>query len=502
MKQVLINSSIFFDQVVILEDGKLMDYIYEEKDNKSVIGNIYKGKVMNILPGMEAAFVDIGLEKNAYLFLDDLLSDKFLREKNIKKRDVDNISRVLKKGDELLVQIVREPMGEKNIAVTTDISLSGKYIAFIPMSIEVNISKKIKNPDERKRLEQTGHDIMRDGNGMILRTFSKNCSKDEIEKEYNMLSSVYKQMEQEYRYSYAPKLLYQSNSLIEKLLLDYIDSTVDEIYTEDKITRDKVSNLIKGYNSYELNNIKVIESNIAFEMFNVEKQLDLLFERKIELDNGGSIFIDVTEALTVIDVNSGKYVGSDNMEDTALAINLSALEEIGRQVKLRNISGIIIIDFIDVKNKDNINLIINKAKSVFKDDKAKTNIIGMTKLNLMEITRKKDKENFFNLITEECRHCSGGGRTGSKIYIFLKIEGIVKKILKNTSSEAVILKVGYLLYNKIQESYIDIVEKIEKKYNMKIYLIKDKNIYTDEIVVDKMGKLDYINNMIAKRKNT
>lgn len=499
MKQVLINSSIFFDQVAILEDGKLMDYMHEEKNNISVIGNIYKGRVMNILPGMEAAFVDIGLEKNAYLFLDDLLSDKFLKEKSIKKRDVTNISKVLKKGDELLVQIVREPMGEKNIAVTTDISLSGKYIAFIPKSIEVNISKKIKGLEERKRLEQIGTEIMKNGNGMILRTFSHNCKKEEIEKEYNILSSVFMQMEQEYNYSYAPKLLYKSNSLIERLFFNYIDSTIDEIYVEDKKIKDKIAGLIKGYNSNDLKSINIIELNSVFEMFNVEKQLNMLFERKVELDNGGSIFIDVTEALTVIDVNSGKFVGMDNMEDTALAINLHAIEEISRQVKLRNISGIIIIDFIDVKNKENTNLIVNKAKSAFKDDKAKTNIIGMTKLNLMEITRKKDTENFFNLITEECEHCRGGGRTSSKIYIFLKIESIVKKIKKNTSSEAIILSTGYLLYNKILHNCMDIVYKIEQKYSIKIYFAKDKNIHTDEIAIDKMGKLDYINSIFKQK---
>lgn len=499
MKQVLINSSIFFDQIVILEDGKLADYMHEEKNQSSVIGNIYKGKVVNILPGMEAAFVDIGLEKNAYLFLDDLLSDKYLKEKNLRKRDVANISKVLKKGDELLVQIVREPMGEKNIAVTTDISISGKYIAFIPKSIEVNISKKIKNPDERKRLEEIGKEIMKNGNGMIIRTFAKDCLKEEIEEEYTMLSSVFKQMEQEYNYSYAPKLLYKNNSLIKKLFLDYIDSTVSEIYVEDKKTKENVANLIKGYNSEVLKSIKIVESSSTFEMFNVEKQFNTLFERKIELDNGGSIYIDVTEALTVIDVNSGKYVGSDNIEDTALAINLLALEEISRQVKLRNISGIIIIDFIDVKNKENINLIINKAKSVFREDKAKTNIIGMTKLNLMEITRKKDRENFFNIITEECEHCSGSGRTSSKVHIFIKIESIVKKIKKNTSCEAVILNTGYLLYNKIQSCCMDIVENIEKKYSIKIYINNDKNILTDEIVVDKIGKLDYINSMFKQK---
>lgn len=499
MKQVLINSSVFFEQVAILEDGILVDYLHEEKNNKSVIGNIYKGRVMNILPGMEAAFVDIGLEKNAYLYLDGLLSDKFLKEKNIKKRDVLNINSVLKKGDELLVQIVRDPMGEKNISVTTDISLSGKYIAFIPKSIQVNISKKIKNPEERKRLETIGKEVMNDGNGMILRTFSKNCTKDDIEKEYNRLSSVYKHIEQEFNYSYAPKLMYKNNSLLEKAFLDYIDQNVAEIIVEDKKIKEKIKNLLNGYDSEDLKNIKIIESNNVFEMYNVEKQLQMLFERKVELKNGGSIFIDVTEAMTVIDVNSGKYVGYDNLEETALAADLLSLDEIARQIKLRNISGIIIIDFIDVKEKESIEAIINKAKSVFKTDKAKTNIVEMTKLNLMVITRKKDTENFFNIITEECDHCRGSGRISSKTYIIIKIESIIKRIKNNTSCEAVILKTGYVLYNKIHKSCLDIIEDIEQKYNIRIYFVKDKEIKTDEIVVDKMGKLSYINNVIKQK---
>ncbi|MDW5298622.1 MAG: Rne/Rng family ribonuclease [Sedimentibacter sp.] len=498
MKQVIINNSIFFDQVAILQDGRLQDYMNEEKDYKSVVGNIYKGKVMNILPGMEAAFVDIGLDKNAYLFLEDLLSDKFLKEKNIKKKDVTGISTVLKKGEEIIVQITREPIGEKNVAVTTDISISGKYIAFIPNSIEVNISKKIKHVEERNRLMEIGKSIMKNGNGMIIRTFSKNCSKESIEKEYSMLSSVFAQIEKEYKYSYAPKLLYKNNSFIERLFLDCIDSTVDEIYVKDKKTKETFEGLIKGYNTDEMKSIAIIESNCAFENFNVEKQISMLLKRKVELENGGSIFIDVTEAMTVIDVNSGKFIGSKSMEETALQLNLSALDEIARQIKLRNLSGIIIIDFIDVKIKDNKNLIINKAKDAFKDDKAKINIIGMTKLNLMEITRKKDKENFFNLMTKECEHCGGSGRTGSKIFIFLKIESIISNIKKNTSSEAVILNTGFLLYNKILNNYMDIVIKIEQKYNIKIFFFPDKNIITDDIVVGRMGKADYINTFLNK----
>ena len=493
MKQVLLSNSEFFNQAAILQEGKLIDYLFELNNNQKVVGNIYKGKVINILPGMQAAFVDIGLNKNAYLFLDDLLSDKFLKELKIKKKDVSNISKVLKTGDELLVQVVREPMGEKNISVTTNISLTGKFIAFIPNNNVVNLSKKIKDPDERKRLEEIGKSIILNGNGMIIRTFAKGSHKEAIEKEYKMLSNIYMKIEKEYKYSYAPKLLHKSNSLIDRLFLDYIDSSVEEIYVEDKITKDKFNDMISDLPGDMLKNIKIIQAQRVFENFNIASQINMLFERRVELDNGGFIIIDVTEALTVIDVNSGKYTGSRNMEETALAINLTAIEEIARQIKMRNLSGIILIDFIDVKKEESINLLIAKAKSLFRDDKTKTNVIGMTKLCIMEITRKRNTENFFNLITEECSHCSGSGRSISKMYIFIKIEGIIKNIKHNTSSEAVILNVGCILYNKIIKSCMDIIAEIEKKYDIKIFIEQDDKILTDEIIIGKIGKLSNVN---------
>ncbi|MDF2617247.1 MAG: Rne/Rng family ribonuclease, partial [Sedimentibacter sp.] len=195
------------------------------------------------------------------------------------------ISNVLKKGEEILVQIAREPIGEKNIAVTTDISISGKYIALIPKSTKVNISKKIKDAEKRKRLTEIGKSLMTDGNGMIIRTFSEDCDREEIENEYNMLSAIYNQIEKENNYSYAPKLLYKSNSLVEKVFMDSVDSTVDEIYVEDKKTKDKISTLVKGYGD-SLKNIRIIESERAFQDFNVENQIKTLFQRKVELENG------------------------------------------------------------------------------------------------------------------------------------------------------------------------------------------------------------------------
>lgn len=469
--------------------------MYEEKDNENYLGNIYKGRVVDILPGMDAVFIDVGLKKNAYLHKDDLLSDKFLREKNISKKEVTSINKVLKKGEEILVQISREPIGEKDISVTTDISLPGKFIALIPKSMEVNISTRIKSQEEKKRLQEIGKSIMSEGNGMIIRTFSQNRNKEEIEKEYVMLSNIYSQIQQEYNYSYAPKLLYKNNRIIERLFTDYVDFSVDEIYVEDKDIKNEIVELIKNYNiSNELSEIKVIDTCInVFEMFNIEKQIDMLFDRKVDLKNGGSIFIDVTEALTVIDVNSGKYIGNSNMEETALTLNLSALDEIARQVKLRNISGIIIIDFIDVKDETSINLIIENAKRVFKGDKAKTKVIGITKLNLMEITRKKDKENFFNLMTEDCEHCRGGGKVNSRVQIILKIENIIRKIKRNTSCESVVLSSGSMMYNKILNTCMDNINKIEKKYNINIKIEENKNILTQDIIVEKMGKIEYIN---------
>lgn len=500
MKQILFNNSVFFDQAAVLLDGKLTEYLHEEKDNNSFIGNIYKGRVMNILPGMEACFVDIGLDKNAYLFSDELLTDKFLKQKNIKKKDISSISQVLKKGEEILVQVIRDPIGEKNVAVTTDISFTGKYIAFVPNSMDVFVSAKIKNEEERQRLKDIGRSIMNDGNGMVIRTFAYNASGESIENEYSMLSTIYGQLTKEFNYSFAPKLLYKNNSFIKRIFFDYIDSNVDEIYVEDKNTKEVINKFIYSLNNEDLNKINVIVSSDSFDQYNVDKQIDMLFERKVELENGGSIFIDVTEAMTIIDVNSGKYIGKENLEKTALSLNLLALEEIGRQIKLRDISGIIIIDFVDLKNEENINAIINKAKQVFKNDKAKISIAGVTKLNLMELTRKKDKENFYNMTTKKCEHCQGSGRIGSKLYIFLKVEGIIKKIKKNTSSQAVILNVGYILYYKITNECLDIIRKIEEKYEIKIFLLPDIKILTDEIVVYKIGKLDYITSLINEQK--
>jgi len=488
MRQLIITSSFSYEKVAILIDGSLEEFFYENKNEYSSLSNIYKGKVIDILPGMQAVFVDIGLEKNAYLYIDELLSNKTISDKNLSKDEIYNISDIVKKGEELMVQVIREPIGEKNVAVTTDISLAGKYLALIPKNMEVNVSKRIVNKIEKKRLYDIGNKILSEDYGMVIRTSAEGLDEKVLQEEYNLLVNKYKKIEKEYGYSYAPKLLQRHNTLLEKVFFEYINKDVDEVYVEDKETKNIVSNLLSKYDGY--NNIKLIDSYTnLFETFNIEKQIDELNDRKIELDNGGSIIIDSTEAMTVIDVNSGKFIGTNSLQDdTSLTMNLVALKEIARQIRLRNISGIIIIDFIDFRKNDFSEILVNKAKELLKQDKAKTKVLGMTKLNLMEITRKRNRENFYNSMNEKCKACNGSGTVPSSLQILFKIENIIRKVHSNTSCNFVILKCNEQIYNKVTIELKNEIWLMEEKSNISISFIKDNNSLSNIIEIEKMGK--------------
>ncbi|QSX06418.1 Rne/Rng family ribonuclease [Sedimentibacter sp. zth1] len=490
MRQLIISSSFSYEKVAILEDGKLEEFFYENKNNQnSYLGNIYLGKVVDILPGMQAAFIDIGLEKNAYLYIDELLSKKTIVEKNLVKEQISNISQILKKGEEILVQVVRDPIGEKNISLTTDISLAGKCIAIIPKNKEVSVSKRIREKVEKKRLYLIGKEIMVDDCGIIFRTFSKGLNQTNLEEEYRNLVEEYKKIEKQALYSMAPKLLKRHNSLLEMVFVDYINNNIDEIYVENSDDKKAVISFLKKYKEYNNESIKVSDtySNL-FETFNIEKQIDILNNRKVKLENGGDIVIDTTEALTVIDVNSGSFIGKNEQDETSLIINISAMEEIARQIKLRNISGIIIVDFIDFRKKDYTNILIAKAKQYLQNDKTRTKVLGMTKLNLMEITRKRNKENFYNSMNEECYICEGNGKLPSGLQIMLKIENILKKISSNTSSNIVYLECSSHIYRKATTELIEEIKMLERTSCIEIHLVKNNDAAGNIIAVKKMGK--------------
>lgn len=498
MKQMLVENSIFQDSITILEEGKLIEYFHESKSENNCLGNIYKCRVINILPGIQAAFVDIGMASNAYLHIDSLLSNKFLLEKKIKRKEVKNISEVIKKGDELLVQVIREPIGNKGVSVTTDVSLQGKCLALIPGNLQIAISKKISDDNERRRLKEIGKKILIDDMGIIFRTFSKEKDFDKISKEYNFLLSRYTKIENSFRYSYAPKLLFKNNSLIERIIKDYIDETIDEIYVENDDNKKLIKEIINNYDINTLLDIKKYNGNL-FEYHNLNKQIENLFDKVVKLESGGSIIIESTEAMTIVDVNSGSFVGKNNFEKTAYKINMEAAEEIARQVKLRDISGIIIIDFINMKIKANNDKIINKMKEIFKKDKAKTNIIGMTKLNLLEITRSRDKNRLF-VDAINCPTCGGNGKVFSNILVLSKIENILKRLSIHTTCDAAILKVNEYLKKFIETQFENKIRILENAYDVSLLFVANNDLKFNEIKIEKMGKKSYINNCINNLK--
>lgn len=500
MKQMLIGNSVLQDKIAILENGILIEYFYKTKSDNNCLGNIYKGRVTNVLPGIQAAFVDIGMSKNAYLFIDSLLSKKYLCEKQIKRDKIKNIIDVIKKGDELLVQIVREPISGKNPSVTTDISISGKYTVLVPGNMQIGISKKITDENERYRLKEIGKQIAIGNKGIIFRTFSEGKDIAEIKHDYDNLFSKYMKIEETYKYSYSPKLMYKDNLLIEKIIRDYVDETISEIYVEDNTTKKKVEELLKDNNIKIGTNVKTFKEHFnLFEYFKIEKQIEQLIEKKVKLKSGGSIIIERTEALTVIDVNSGSYVGDKDIEDTAFTINVEAAKEIVRQIKLRNITGIIIVDFISMKTKKHTKDLVTKVKEFFKNDKVKTSILGMTKLNLLEMTRKRDKESIFSDMIDTCTFCDGSGKVISPLLISLKLEDIMKRLEAHTTCEAVVIKVNNHVYKILECDLEKTIKILEKTYNIKLFLEKSDDLKFSEIKVEKMGKLGYIKECVDKK---
>jgi ribonuclease G len=404
MNYIFIDTKDGVEKVGIVENDKLVEFYLNYENKGQMVGNIYRGRVKNVLQGMEAAFVDIGDDKNAYLDLKSAIPQDLKSKKDINIRDV------VKVGQEIIVQVVKEPTETKGAKVTTNITLPGRLIILTPYSEKISISRKIQDEEEVNRLKAIGDKIIEDKIGMIFRTNSQGVSETILEKEYSDLVDLFRKIEKEKNFLPCPKLIYKEMDLSEKVIRDSYNEKVDKIIVNDK---EKYNRLI------ELEDIFFpgIKGKLFYdEDFDINYQeciingLKSALDRKVPLKSGGYIVIDETEALTVIDVNTGKFIGNINLEDTVVKTNLEAAEEIARQIRLRNLTGIILIDFIDMKDHKDIELIIEKLEEYLSQDKNKANIVDITKLGLVELTRKKTRNSLSNNFTEICPTCKGKGK--------------------------------------------------------------------------------------------
>ena len=385
MKEIIINNDNQKSNIVVIENGKVVEHYNEYYDNKTIEGNIYVGKVVSVLPGMQAAFVDIGEEKNAFLHIKDVVPkvSNITGNKNEKMNGID-IKKYVKVDMPILVQVKKDKVETKGARISTDVNIPGRYIALIPKSDFVTVSNKIEDEKEVSRLKGIVEKNIDSGFGVVIRTAAAGKSEKELVSEIKKLEDTYKEIIQKFEEEKenAPKKIFDVGGIINKILLALIEN-LDKISVNNKDVFDFIR---REYPEAE-NIINLVDSNEIFDE-DIKAQIEKLENRKIWLNCGGFITIDRTEALTAIDVNTGKYTGSGTLEETVLKVNEEATVEIAKQLRARDIGGIIIIDYIDMEEKESEERIIEYLNKNLKQDRAKTQVIGFTPLHLLEMTRK------------------------------------------------------------------------------------------------------------------
>ena len=387
MFEILINQKENQKEIALLENGKLSEYYIDEENTSRREGNIYIGIVKDIIKGMQAAFVDIGTEKNSFIHLKDILPK--VDEKKEKIEHEIDIKDVINPGKKLLVQVKKDSNIQKGARVSTHINLSSKYIVLMPHTDIITVSQKIENKEEQERLIKLVKENLSDGNGAVIRTASIG-KKDEIVEDIKNIEKKWNEIENKFRKNKEnkPQLVSKSEGIVEKMIIDLPEKSIQKIVTNQSNEYEKLLNF-KNKNCYlDETNIELKENQDVVDIYNIRKEISKIENRKIWLKCGGFITIDKTEALTAIDVNTGKYTGNKSVEQTIYKVNEEATIEIARQLKLRDIGGIIIIDYIDMKKNENKEKIQRLLEECLEKDRTKTQIEGFTKLDLMEMTRK------------------------------------------------------------------------------------------------------------------
>ena len=408
-------------RMALLEDGELVEVSVERTDAGHIVGNIYKGKIKNVLPGMQAAFIDIGRDKNAFLYVGDL----FPRLES-QRAPVDE---VLSVGQDILVQIAKDAGGTKGPRATTHLTLPGRYVVLMPTVDFIGISRRIEDEGERERLKSLAEKVRPDGMGIIVRTVAEGKSEADLTRDVEYLQNLWSSLAARGKRANAPALLYRDVDLIIRIVRDYLSEDVSEFIIDNREAYGRVSDLLSYISPELLPKIKLYQGrgNI-FEHYGAESEMGRLGQRYIWLKCGGYLVIDQTEALTVIDVNTGKYVGKTNLADTVFHTNLEAAAEIARQLRLRDIGGIIIVDFIDMTEAEHQKAVLAELEEKFKRDRTKTNVLGLTGLGLVEMTRKKTRQSLASTLYNVCPWCEGRGRLQSPETVAIHIKRQLRKI--------------------------------------------------------------------------
>ena len=488
--ELIINVTFNETRIAFLENGVLVEFFIEKKNDNSMVGNIYKGKVARIVPGMDAAFVDIGLEKSAFLYVGDIILDRTMYEEyddsDYPVTLNERIEGVLEDGQELIVQVSREPIGQKGTRVTSKITLPGRLLVLMPGTEHIGVSRRIEQEEERKKLATMLKDeICPKGYGLIARTASEGKAKEELGADLNFLKRIWESIQEKAKTVRAPSILHQDLGIIFRVIRDLHSHNLKKIIVDDVFVYERVREFLKDYLPEEGCEVVYFdEKDPIFEVFRIEIEIAKLLHKKIWLKSGGYIVLDYTEALTVIDVNTGRYLGKKDLEDTILRTNLEAVKEIAYQIRLRNIGGIIIIDFIDMERKESRETVFQALIDALKKDRIKTFAYPISELGLVQITRKRTRHNIVNLLTEICPTCEGSGYIKSRYTVCYEVLRELRSYCRKEGGKRINVylspEVASLLYEEEKNS----IEFIENTYNTKVNIIANPEFSVDIFQVE------------------
>ncbi len=480
--EIIINVTRQETRVALLEDRVLVEIYIERTKDRGIMGNIYKGKVVKVLPGMQAAFVDIGLEKASFLYVSDVYGGMEDYEEMIfQGEELPNsfnlssqIEDLLSEGQEVLVQVSKEPLGTKGTRITSHITLPGRYLVYMPTVDHVGVSRRIKDERERRRLKELIQGMRPPSGGFIVRTASEGAEPDEIRNDMEFLLRLWSNIQKKKESSAAPSLIHSDLTMVLRVIRDILSPQVNRIVIDSREEYENILSFINTYMPKQKCEIVLYERmDPIFDAYGIEMEIDKILGRKVWLKSGGYIVIDMCEALVAIDVNTGRYVGKRNLADTILKTNLEAAKEIAYQLRLRNIGGIIIIDFIDMEREGDREKVFQAFEEALRKDRQKTSIFKISDLGLVEMTRKRTRENISRILSEPCSYCEGAGLIKSRTTICYDIFREIERTCSALGGSSIMVEANPEVADLLYEEERAAVEELEKRLRKKI-LIKGK----------------------------
>ena len=509
LKEIFINVSAGSTRIAIAENKELVELYYELPDHQRMVGNIYKGKIQNILPGMQAAFVDIGYESNAFLPFSEIGNSEFMSNlsfdddeeqskpsKNGKVKQIDP-AKDFKIGDEILVQVIKEPYGEKGPRVTTGISIPGSLMVLVPNGNYIGISRKISDIYEKRRLRNIAKDMKPEGAGLILRTIAEGKDNKILEHDFNQVMENYRTLNHRVKNRKAPIVVYEDFETVDQVIRDLFTSNVSKIQIDDKPLYKRLYSYVKTVSPDQLKCISYFKGKGSiFDSHNIETQIEKSLKQKVWLKSGAHLVIEQTEAMLVIDINSGRFIGKKDHEQNSMAINLEAAKEIARQLRLRDTGGLIVIDFIDLLQPENRKKVYDEFRKYLRKDRAKVSVVEFSNFGLLEMTRQRIRVSLMDTISEECSSCNGIGRIASKDTVITSIENWVKRFKKKANDKRLVIHLNPLLSDYIKENRPKLINKMMWSNWLYLEFEENNEIQKDQFRVYSKKRKDFVSENI------